>query len=399
MMLNDYSAIEGRSPGFIKLLFGLGFLVLLGAGAFVYVEHYGHAVTGMNNQIVWGLPHIFAISLLVMASGALNMGSMSTVFAVNQFEQFGRFSAFLAIALLIGGLTVLMLDLGRPDNMLLPMVYMNFTSMFTWNVFLYTGFMTLCLLYLWTMFEYKQYKKLVGTAAFGWRLVLTTGTGSIFGVIQGREVFGSAITAPTFVAVSLTSGTALGILLLVHTFRQTNREMDERLIFGMRNALMFFLMLVAYLLIVEKFTRLYDPASQAVQMWILTGSWAWLYWIGVWGMGVIIPLALLFNHTLGNRVSGVLLASGCVVIGAFCFVAHTLLAGQSYPFDMFPGFKVESSFQDGVVGSYTPTLPELFLGLGGVGISGLIYLLGIRFFRMLPKKGVVPPGWDLPWSP
>ncbi|MBF0191220.1 MAG: polysulfide reductase NrfD [Magnetococcales bacterium] len=398
-MLSEFSAIEGRSPGYWKLVAGLGVLVLMGAGSFLYVEHHGHAVTGMNNQIVWGLPHVFAISLLVMASGALNMGSMSTVFAVKQFEQFGRFSAFLSIALLIGGLAVLMLDLGRPDAMLLPMIHMNFRSMFTWNVFLYTGFMTLCLLYLWTMFEYKQYKKFVGTAAFGWRLVLTTGTGSIFGVIQGREVFGSAITAPTFVAVSLTSGTALGILLLAYTYRMTRRELDDRLIFGMRNAMIFFLVLVAYLLVVEKFTRFYDPASVAVQTWILTGPWAWLYWLGVWGAGVLIPLGLLFNRTIGNSVSGVLMASGYVVVGAFCFVAHTLLAGQSYPFDLFPGYTITSAFQDGMAGTYMPTLSELLLGLGGVGISGLIYLFGIRFFRMLPAKGEVPKGWEVPWNP
>ncbi|MBF0126496.1 MAG: polysulfide reductase NrfD, partial [Magnetococcales bacterium] len=384
---------------FIRVFLGLLFLVLLGAGAFGYVEIQGHAVTGMNNQIVWGLPHVFAISLLVMASGALNMGSMSTVFAVKQFEQFGRFSAFLSIALLIGGLTVLLLDLGRPDVMLLPMVHMNFRSMFTWNVFLYTGFMVLCLLYLWTMFEYKQYKKFVGTAAFGWRLILTTGTGSIFGVIQGREVFGSAITAPTFVAASLTSGTAIGILLLVYAYRHTGRFLDDKLVFGMRNALIFFMMLFSYLLVVEKFTRLYDPASYDVQMWILTGPWAWLYWGGVWGVGVVIPLLMLFNHGLGNRVGGVLLASGFVIAGTFCFVSHTLLAGQSYPFDLFPGYHISSAFQDGVVGSYTPSVLELILGLGGVGVSGLIFLLGVRFFRMLPREGVAPKGWDVPWNP
>ncbi|MBF0262632.1 MAG: polysulfide reductase NrfD [Magnetococcales bacterium] len=398
-MLSEFSAIEGRSLGYWKVLGAMVALVLLGAASFLYVEIHGHGVTGMNNQIVWGLPHVFAISLLVMASGALNMGSMSTVFAVKQFEQFGRFSAFLSIALLSGGLAVLVLDLGRPDNMLLTMIHMNFRSMFTWNVFLYTGFLTLCLLYLWTMFEYKQYKKFVGTAAFGWRLVLTTGTGSIFGVIQGREVFGSAITAPTFVAVSLTSGTALSILLLVFTFRYTKRELDDRLIYGMRNAMIFFLTLVAYLLVVEKFTRMYDPSSYAVETWILTGPWAWLYWLGVWGLGVILPMALLFNHNIGNSVNGVLMASGYVVIGTFCFVGHTLMAGQAYPFDMFPGYTISSVFQDGVSGTYVPSMSELMLGMGGVGIAGVIYVLGIRFLRMLPAKGEAPKGWELPWNP
>ena len=36
---------------------------------------HGHIVTGMNNQIVWGLPHVFAIFLIVAASGVLNVAS------------------------------------------------------------------------------------------------------------------------------------------------------------------------------------------------------------------------------------------------------------------------------------------------------------------------------------
>ena len=31
----------------------LGFLILLGIASSAYMEHEGHYVTGMNNQIVW----------------------------------------------------------------------------------------------------------------------------------------------------------------------------------------------------------------------------------------------------------------------------------------------------------------------------------------------------------
>ena len=39
---------------------GIGFL------AAYYMEHHGHYVTGMNNQVVWGMPHVFAIFLIVL---------------------------------------------------------------------------------------------------------------------------------------------------------------------------------------------------------------------------------------------------------------------------------------------------------------------------------------------
>jgi Ni/Fe-hydrogenase subunit HybB-like protein len=398
-MLSNFTVIEGRSFGYWKLVVFLGILVLMGAAAFIAVEIDGHGITGMNNKIAWGVPHVFAISLLVMASGALNLGSMSTVFAVKQFKQFGRFSAFLAIALLAGGLAVLMLDLGRPDRLLLTMMHMNFTSMFTLNVFLYSGFIVLCFLYLWSMFEYQQYTKVIGSAAFMWRVILTTGTGSIFGVLHAREVFHSAITAPTFVALSLSSGTAVSILLLVSTFKHTKREMEDKIVFGLRNALIFFTLLVAYLLVVEKFTHFYSPAFYEVQSWIFTGPYSWLYLFGVWGTAIIFPLGILFSSKLGNSVKGVMLASFSSVIGTFAFVAHLLLAGQSYPLNMFPGYEVSSPFLDGVAATYSPAMVEFVLGFGGIAIAGLIYLLGIKFFRMLPTKAVAPEGYELPWNP
>ncbi len=398
-MISDFTAIEGRSFSYWRLVIFLGILMLIGAAAFVALEIHGHGLTGMNNKIAWGVPHVFAISLLVMASGALNLGSMSTVFAVKQFKQFGRFSAFLAIALLAGGLAVLMLDLGRPDRLLLTMLHMNFSSMFTWNVFLYSGFIILCFLYLWSMFEYQQYTKVVGSAAFMWRVILTTGTGSIFGVLHAREVFHSAITAPTFVALSLSSGTAISILLLVTTFKNTGRVLEDKVVFGLRNALIFFILLVTYLLVVEKFTQSYSPAFYDVQTWILTGPYSWLYLFGVWGTAIIIPLAILFNPSSGNSVKGIMWAAFSSVVGTFFFVAHTLLAGQSYPLNMFPGYEVSSVFQDGQVATYTPAPIEFALGFGGIAIAGLIYLFGIKFFRMLPKEAKAPEGYELPWNP
>ena len=76
----NYREIEGKSTSFWVLLGGLGLLTALAFGAFLYMEHSGHHVTGMNNQIVWGMPPVFAISLIVAASRALNVASIVPVF-------------------------------------------------------------------------------------------------------------------------------------------------------------------------------------------------------------------------------------------------------------------------------------------------------------------------------
>ena len=107
----------------------LGGFALAGLVAAIYMEHYGHYVTGMNNQIVWGMPHVFAIFLIVAASGALNVASIGTVFGKEMYKPLGRLSGLLALALLIGGLAVLVLDLGRPDRLIVAMTTYNFKSL------------------------------------------------------------------------------------------------------------------------------------------------------------------------------------------------------------------------------------------------------------------------------
>jgi molybdopterin-containing oxidoreductase family membrane subunit len=46
--------------------------------------------------------------------------------------------------------------------------------------------------------------------------------------------------------------------------------------------------------------------------------------------------------------------------------------------------EVSSSFYDGAISSYTPSLVEIGLGLGGVALAGLIVLFGIKVLRFLP---------------
>ena len=75
-----YSTVEGRSLAYWGSLGFLGFVLLLGLGATWVMEHNGHHVTGMNNQVIWGMPHVFAVFMIIAASGILNVASIGSVF-------------------------------------------------------------------------------------------------------------------------------------------------------------------------------------------------------------------------------------------------------------------------------------------------------------------------------
>jgi molybdopterin-containing oxidoreductase family membrane subunit len=120
-----YRELVGPSHRFWSLLALLAVPLALAAISYFYVEHYGHIVTGMDNQIVWGIPHVFAVFLVVAATGTLNVAMAASVFGKTTYRPVAPLSALVSLALLVGGLALLMLDLGRSDRMIVAITRLN----------------------------------------------------------------------------------------------------------------------------------------------------------------------------------------------------------------------------------------------------------------------------------
>lgn len=384
-----FREIEGSSPKYWLLFGGLGLFVLFGALAWNHMHHYGHVVTGMDNQIVWGLPHVFAVFLIVAASGALNVASIASVFNKPMYKPLAPLSAILALALMLGGLLVLVLDLGRSDRLIVAMTHFNFKSMFTWNVFLYSGFFGLVGIYLWTMLDrsVKTYSKAAGTAAFIWRLVLTTGTGSLFGFLIARELYGTAMLAPMFIIMSFAYGLAVYLMVLAAAYAWTGRTLGDAVMMRLKGLLVVFVAAVLYFVVVQHMTNLYFTKLHAVEAFILRdgGVFTLLFWVGQIVIGGVLPLVILLS-ALGRQRTWIMVACALVIVGGMAQMYVTIIGAQAYPLDLFPGLTEKSSFYDGVVHSYTPSLPELFLGLGGVAIALLVTTFAVKVLRLLPAS-------------
>ena len=386
-----YSEIEGRSTGYYGLLAFLGAIIAIGLAATYHMEHSGHWVTGMNNQVVWGIPHVFAVFLIVAASGALNVASISSVFGKTAYKPLARLSGLLAIALLVGGLAVLVLDLGRPDRLIVAMTYYNFKSIFAWNIFLYTGFMVIVGVYLWMMMERRmnRYSKQVGMVAFLWRLALTTGTGSIFGFLVAREAYDSALLAPMFIVMSFSFGLAIFLLVLMASYKWTERPLGDAMVQRLKNLLGVFVAGVLYFVIVYHLTNLYSTRLHGVERFILLegGVYTQLFWFGQILIGSLAPLFLLYHPTLGKSRTMIGVASLLVILGGLVQMYVILIGGQAYPLVLFPGKEViEGGFFEGIVASYTPSLWEFLLGIGGFAIALLMVAIAVKVLRFLPEN-------------
>jgi molybdopterin-containing oxidoreductase family membrane subunit len=158
----------------------------------------------------------------------------------------------------------------------------------------------------------------------------------------------------------------------------------------MKNLLGVFVAAVLYFVAVYHLTNLYFAKQAAFEKFLLIDSeFAPLFWFGQIFLGSVLPLLILYHPTLGTRIGAVVSASALIIFGAFCQLYVFIIGGEAFPLDIFPGMEVTSSFFDGQVASYAPSLPEALLGLGGLGIAFMITLIGIRVLKFLPQDAPV----------
>ena len=380
---------------YVLLLLG-GAVTAAGLYAAHSMETHGHAITGMTNQVVWGLPHVFAIFLIMAASGVLNVASIGSVFGQALYKPRAPLSGLLSLAMLAGGLTVLMLDLGRPDRVIVAATHYNASSVFAWNVLLYSGMAAIVALYLWTLLERRmnRYAKAAGVAALIWRFALTTGTGSIFAFLVARQAYQSAVLAPLFIVLSFAWGLAVFLIVQAAMYAWNGQTLPEAVRQRMARLLGIFVAAALYLVAVYHLTNLYFAKQAAFEAFILlgrgdpSGLFAPLFWLGYVGLGALLPMLLLWlPQAAGPR--SLLAACALVLLGAFALLFVIIIGGQAFPLEIFPGYTASSSFADGTAEIYSPRWPEWLLGLGGLGVAFLLTTIGVRALDFLPQDDFV----------
>ncbi|MBK5105280.1 MAG: polysulfide reductase NrfD [Burkholderiales bacterium] len=382
-----YCELGGSGRRYWALLALLAVPLALGAVAYFYIEHHGHIATGMDNQIVWGMPHVFAVFLVIAATGALNIAMAASVFGKTIYRPVAPLSALVSLALLVGGLAVLMLDLGRSDRMIVAITKLNPESLFARRVIFYDGFMVSVGVYLWFLLERRmnRYIKPAAIVAFLWQLLLITSTGLEFG-FNFRAVYDSVLYAPMFIAFSSAYGAAVLILVLLAVCGWEQRPVSDELLRQLKNWLGISVGASLFFAVLFLGTKYELVRSRDVARFLLFdgGVYTALLWLGQIAIGGIVPLVLLLRSPL--RRSVLTWACVLVILGGLAQMYVTLIGGQAYPQILFPGLVESSSFFDGEIHPYTPSLVEILLGLGAVALAAAIIAVALRALAMLPTR-------------
>jgi Ni/Fe-hydrogenase subunit HybB-like protein len=190
-----------------------------------------------------------------------------------------------------------------------------------------------------------------------------------------------------FIVMSFAYGLAIYLMVLAAAYAWTGRPLGDAVMLRLKSLLALFVAAVLYFVVVSHMTNLYFTKLHSVQAFVLRdgGIFTNLFWVGQILIGSVIPLVILLTG-LGRQRSWIMIACALVILGGMAQMYVTIIGAQAYPLDMFPGLTEKSSFFDGEVHSYTPSVPELFLGLGGVAIALLVTVFAIKVLRLLPAS-------------
>ncbi len=201
-------------------------IALLGLNAYAKQLVNGLVVTGMSDEVSWGV-YIANFTFLVgVAAAAVMMVIPVYIYDNEELHDLVIFGELLAVAAIIMCLAFVTVDLGRPDRFwhLIPgLGQMNFPrSMLSWDVIVLNGYLLLnvhiCGYLLYCRYQKRKPAKWFYIPfvflAIVWAVSIHTVTAFLYVGLGGRPFWNASIVGPRFLASAFTAGPALIILAL-----------------------------------------------------------------------------------------------------------------------------------------------------------------------------------------
>ena len=201
-------------------------ICLLGLNAYAKQFVHGLVVTGMSDEVSWGVYIANFTYLVGVAAAAVMMVIPVYIYRNEEMHDLVIFGELLAVAAILMCLAFVTVDLGRPDRFwhLIPGIgQFNFpASMLSWDVLVLTGYLLLnvhiCGYLLYCRYQGKKPAKWFYIPfvfiAIVWAVSIHTVTAFLYVGLGGRPFWNSAIVGPRFLASAFTAGPALIILAL-----------------------------------------------------------------------------------------------------------------------------------------------------------------------------------------
>ncbi len=356
------------------LIIALVGLLLAGGQTLANLATQGHAAFNTTNLgLFWGLPIVIYDYFLLTSTGLAMVASLAIVTGAEEFRPVLRRTVWLALAGLLGGVVVLMLELGHPLRALWAVPFsFAFSSPLYWKV-MAVSFYVLSLLVLlyrllrthWTLQSLRPY----ALVALALALSVTAIAGVVYGSQSFRPFWASGDIPVAFIFESLLGGLAFIYFFsyLAYAFNPKWMPADLRHLFDTRLPTLLALAIFIHLLFVvaRLGSGLYGNA-EGLQVWQYLASSPLLY-LELF-VGLLLPLILLMLPQTRTYPAVQIVASLLVMNALLIARYEYIIGGQLVP--LFKGAWAPDLI------NYVPSMTGWLLLLVAIFLSNAVNAFG-----------------------
>ena len=356
----------------------------------------GMVQTGMRNLDSWGLYITMFMFSVGLSAGGLIISSVPKAFGVKGFGGISKVAVMTSIAATVGAIGFVVVDMGQPLRVWELFVYSNLGSPLMWDIIVLMVYLILSCVYLWAQIAAEKGKvshaalRVISVVALVCAVTVHSVTAWIFGLQQSHEMWHTALLAPWFVSSALVCGTGLVMCAAVALRAAGYLQWDQADLVKLAKLLAAFLLVDLYFFGCDLLTEGFPAASGAeVVAMLVSGPLAPFFW----GEVVLSVLAIVICVVPQLRTSPLLVVAGiCAIAAIFCKRVQLLVGGFQVANIDWPAVLTPYTVTDwegnmaqayqGLV--YWPAPLEFGIALGVVGLSFLVFFLGLKLLPLKP---------------
>ncbi len=373
--------LSGSKSFYVLLVIGLVVIYIGAMGAFDAVRiGYRHAY-GVTREVSWGMLISTYVFFVVTSTGLCIVSSIGHVFGVKNFMPIAKRAVFLSIVTIMAGFTIIAFEIENPFRMAIYNVLSpGLTSNIWWMGTLYGAYMMFMIIeFIFLQLDNHQYATYAGLAGLISGIIAHSNLGAIFGMLHGRDYWYGPYMSIYFIASALMSGCAAIIFFTWLGHKITNEKMDRPMVRAMEAIAKLCTLMIAIVLFMVAWKIITGfaggPGKTEVLKAMLSGPYAFNFWVLEMGLGLVIPFIILLASRWQN-LNSMFLATSMMIFGIFFMRYDLIVLGQVLP----QYHELGVNEYKGLL-HYMPTIHEIVIVLMGMAMTITTFILGEKVFQ------------------
>ncbi|WP_419770554.1 MAG: NrfD/PsrC family molybdoenzyme membrane anchor subunit [Candidatus Marinarcus sp.] len=375
--LSDIVSFE-KTP--INLLIAgvtLLFLVLFAVGITTYILH-GHHAYNVTKEHPWGLLIAVYIFFVVSSTGLCIVGSLGDVFGFKDYMMISKRAIFGSIITIVSGFAVIAFEIGHPITMVIYNILTpGFTSAIWWMGTLYGLYMTFMIIeFVFLLKHDMKMAKIFGLTGLLVGLAAHSNLGGVFGFLNARTISNGVFYPMYFILTAFITGIFLSFIMYGFKYRL---KFDEKATLLLTNLAKIQGLLIAILMFFVTWKMLTDvyggmPNRAEVTRHIFSSA---TFWAEVF-FAMVIPLFIILKSA-GKNIVGMFWGSLIGMVGIFFMRYNLVHDTQLKPLQMLKTseYQLVPTWIE-----YFPSVTEVMISLGGLGLCLFLYYMGTKLFNL-----------------